>query len=312
MKNRWLYILLGVLAFIVVLGIGGVIGGAVVYSRMRDQPGQVMYFEQPLPQMEVFEPARAFVTEVISDSPADQAGLEEGDLILAVDDESIGPQADLAEIIQQYEPGDTILLSVQRPGEAENLEIEVDLGENPDKAGQAYLGIGYTPSMPMAGRGRMPFYHYRHPGLDETLIFPRFSQRHLMEPAWVPEDVEQAVIIGKVLADTPAEQAGLAEGDFITALDGEAVGKPGAFAEKIQAHEAGDEITLTVYHQGEDTPEELQITLGEHPDKAGSAYLGVELGGYMLNRHEDSSFLKDMFNFELDIEKKFKTPEDDI
>jgi S1-C subfamily serine protease len=63
-------------------------------------------------------------------SPAEQAGLREGDIIVAIDGEQIGPGTDLSMLIVPYAPGDTITLRVLR--DSSTSEVEVTLGELPD------------------------------------------------------------------------------------------------------------------------------------------------------------------------------------
>ncbi|MFH1643460.1 MAG: trypsin-like peptidase domain-containing protein [Patescibacteria group bacterium] len=56
------------------------------------------------------------VPAIIPDSPADKAGLQQGDIILQFGDEKINAENGLAEIISKYKPGDEIMLEVLRNG----------------------------------------------------------------------------------------------------------------------------------------------------------------------------------------------------
>ncbi len=82
----------------------------------------------------------AFVREVIADSPADEAGLRVGDLIMRVDDVPLDANHRLADIIAAYEPGDQVVLQVLR-GER-SLSLQVTLGDNDQ--GEPFLGIRYV------------------------------------------------------------------------------------------------------------------------------------------------------------------------
>jgi S1-C subfamily serine protease len=72
----------------------------------------------------------AVVVDVRPDSPADRAGLEQGDIITAIDDEPVGSVAELVGRIQQRRPGDEVTLAVARPGTDERT-VTVTLGEAP-------------------------------------------------------------------------------------------------------------------------------------------------------------------------------------
>ena len=87
----------------------------------------------------------ALVSEVVDDSPADEAGLSagdrriefqgqrdiavEGDVIVAVNGERITRRADLADLISLLEPGAQVDLAVLRDGERRTVEVE--LGDRP-------------------------------------------------------------------------------------------------------------------------------------------------------------------------------------
>lgn len=72
----------------------------------------------------------AYVTQVVPGGPADDAGLEDGDLIIAVDSREVLVFGDLLSyIINQKHPGDEIVLTVLR--QEEEVEIPVTLERRP-------------------------------------------------------------------------------------------------------------------------------------------------------------------------------------
>ena len=88
----------------------------------------------------------AFVTEVVPSGPADEAGVEKGDVIIALDNRAFDQRQGLSELIRERDPADEIVLTVVRPGEEiEVFEIDVTLGRNRDDDGNvvAYLGVFY-------------------------------------------------------------------------------------------------------------------------------------------------------------------------
>ncbi|HZE99817.1 MAG TPA: PDZ domain-containing protein [Planctomycetota bacterium] len=70
------------------------------------------------------------VMDVRPDSPADRAGLQTGDVILAVNDRKIGGRDELLQRLWQRKPGSKVRFSIKRDGQ--DLDIEAVLGRNPD------------------------------------------------------------------------------------------------------------------------------------------------------------------------------------
>lgn len=101
-----------------------------------------------------FEPFRerlsgAVVRYVEPGSPADEADLEEGDVITALDGQEVDRNHPLDQLIRRYKPGDIVEISYWR-GDQEH-EVKVRLGEHPDEEGVAYLGIRFMSLL-------MPFF----------------------------------------------------------------------------------------------------------------------------------------------------------
>ena len=68
---------------------------------------------------------------IIPGSPAEAAGLRDGDIIVGLNGEPLNEENDLATLILPYEVGDTITLRVLRDNAA--TEIEITLGELPEQ-----------------------------------------------------------------------------------------------------------------------------------------------------------------------------------
>ncbi len=73
----------------------------------------------------------AAVVEVISDGPADRAGIHAGDVIVAVDGEQVRPAERLRRMIRAHQPGDSIRLEILRDGEAQTIRVVLGSMEQP-------------------------------------------------------------------------------------------------------------------------------------------------------------------------------------
>lgn len=97
----------------------------------------------------------ALITEVVAGSPAEAAGLQAKDVIVAIGDNK--DVWDLRTNIQGFSPGETVELTVARPWDEEQAEekftvISLTLGTGDD--GNAYAGIQYVPNKGFGGGGK--------------------------------------------------------------------------------------------------------------------------------------------------------------
>ncbi len=214
------------------------------------------------------------IVDVVSGSPAEEAGLQPGDIVVAVDGQELDDEQTLADLIAERKPGDEVTLEIQRPGEG-SRQVILELAEHPDKEGAAYLGVRH-----------MPFPHVEVvPGemgpFDEQERF-ELDKLPFVAP---PESLSRGLVVLRVVEDSPAEAAGLQRGDIITAVDSEPIEPPRTLSDIVAEREPGDHIVLTVHRPNEAEELEVDATLGEHPDEEGMAYLGVYIGGFLHMQH---------------------------
>jgi len=113
---------------------------------------------------------------------------------------------------------------------------------------------------------------YAYIGVNSQALYPQLSRK-------LGLDTSFGGLVSEVVAGSPAEEAGLeggddklrfqaaqyrTGGDVILQVDGRDIVGTDDLAEVISAHQPGDEVTLTVLHDGE--REQVQLTLGKRPD----------------------------------------------
>jgi serine protease Do len=78
----------------------------------------------------------------------------------------------------------------------------------------------------------------------------------------------QGVLVAQVTKDSPAEKAGLKQGDVIIEFAGQPVKKIGPFRNRVALKAPGSKQTIVVLRDGK--RKELAVTIGKLPDKGGS------------------------------------------
>lgn len=226
----------------------------------------------------------ARVVGVVPGSPAERAGLREGDVVQSVDGRVVrGPQG-LRERLEEFAPGDRVDLGVLRDDRVERLDVELaDRGE----MRRAYAGIAGAPEQwrewaervaesgeDWAEWGEQWAEHgeqwgewaeqfadeYADPEHWQGLTFgysgwyrPRLGVQ-LVEPT--PELREHlggrgsaGVLVAKVLEDMPAEAAGIHVGDLIVAVNGAEIAETSDLARALHEH-SGERISIDVIRDG--------------------------------------------------------------
>ena len=68
----------------------------------------------------------ALVLNVEPGSPAEAAGIEEQDVVIAVEGEAVGSSEELVVAIDGFEPGDTVTIEVVRGGGSREVEATLE------------------------------------------------------------------------------------------------------------------------------------------------------------------------------------------
>jgi len=223
----------------------------------------------------------ARITRVVEDSPADEAGLEEGDIVVGFDGEVVRGPVALTRRIHEREPGTRVALEVWRDGGKQKLEVELGkrsdvlvtapdltwqserwqewqddleerMGDLGDRLGHTY---SYSFTVPESLEGvTAPFIlNWSKPKLGVELVETTPELR-----AHLGGGDEEGVLVSKVLAGTPAERAGIAVGDLILSVDGESVASVDELRDALQDKE-GATFEVEVARDGRSVSLEVTI-----------------------------------------------------
>jgi serine protease Do len=152
----------------------------------------------------------ALVANVEKDGPADRAGLQPGDVVLAVDGREVADSFDLPKVIGNLPPGKPVKLKVWRQG-AERT-VTATLGEQGDAEAVAQTD----------------------PGRDAQPARDRLGL--VVRPLTGGEAQQLGVNRGLVVSDAagPSAQAGIQPGDAILAVNGQPVGSAEELARLVE------------------------------------------------------------------------------
>jgi serine protease Do len=171
----------------------------------------------------------AIVSDVQAGSPAAKAGIEQGDVILAVDDNPVDSSNSLRNHVAPLGPDATVKLTVVRNGS--NREVTVKLAELP-----AERADGRGPS----GGAEEPTSGH---GLSVQPLTPELARQLGVEG-------RSGVVVAEVAPDGPAAEAGLQEGDVITRANGQAVTSASELRSALAANRGEKPSLLLVVRDG--------------------------------------------------------------
>jgi S1-C subfamily serine protease len=181
------------------------------------------------------------IVYVEKDSPAYEAGLEIGDVILKINGEKVISTSFLASEIREKKPGEKIVLEIKRDSKIK--KIEVKLGELPER--------------------KYPRLHLRHEKFPEIESFrPKFEKRFRFYwkskkyiGIYVQECTEElakyfgveegkGLLVTKVMKNSPAEKAGIKVGDVLIKADNELLDSTNKLTSIIRKKNAGDILRI--------------------------------------------------------------------
>jgi serine protease Do len=170
----------------------------------------------------------AFVQSVLPGEPADKAGIKPGDTILRVDSTPVKEIRDLIGYVSSRPPGSKVKLDVIRDGKEMTMTATLSErgaeGNEDEEKGKASNEDS---------RGKI--------GVSVQELTPQVRQMAGVETSM------QGLFVVHVKEVSPAADAGLADGDIITQVNGQTVTGMDEFSRIVKAAKAGDYLRLYVY-----------------------------------------------------------------
>ena len=182
------------------------------------------------------------INNVLDSSSAKKAGLQKDDIITKVDDKEIVTPEDLRNAIQAHKPGDKITIYYLRDGKKKSVKVE--LGKVPSMANDMNSEIRKE-LMDRFGNGNN--YQFRMlPMQPRNFDFNFDGNRPRLGMQIQDTEDSSGVKVENVLPGSPADKAGLKEGDIITEMNGEKVNDVDNVMSKIHNANRAKEFKIKV------------------------------------------------------------------
>jgi serine protease Do len=160
----------------------------------------------------------ALVAQVFSDSPAEKAGIERGDVILEFDGKEVADSKDLPLIVASTPVGKSVTIKLSRNGKV--LDRQVKIGEMEEKA-----QVAKTPSS------------NKSLGITVQNLTPDIAKGLGLKK-------ETGVVVTRVEPGSPADNAGIQQGDVIQEVNRKPVKDVDDFVQKVEKAKDQDNVLL--------------------------------------------------------------------
>jgi serine protease Do len=167
------------------------------------------------------------VNEVFSGDPADKAGLQPGDIITKVNDREVGTPSTLSKLIAQNPPGQSVKIDLLRSGKLVHYTIQ--LSERPQKP----TTVKATPPEPPAANPEPVL------GLMIDELTPDLADQYKLKAT-------SGIVVSKVIKGSPADGAGIREGDMILEVDRTQVKTAKDFFESVTHRSDENKLLLRI------------------------------------------------------------------
>ena len=223
------------------------------------------------------------VTRIVKDSPAEKAGLKQGDVILRIDGENVTSVRKLNRVVSEIAPDQSVHVAVSRSGAEHEVTATMGRRSNNEAFKGLLRGNGGNwewegPTFNNDGPWTFALAGSRRIGISTTELTKQLADYFGVTGG-------KGVLVTSVSEDGPAAKAGLKAGDVITAVDGESVDASGDISRVINRKKEG-EVTLTIIrNRTQQTMRVLPLDGGLHGGTIGGPQIGrriviprIELG----------------------------------
>ena len=242
-------------------------------------------------QLKLKDAHGAVIVVVDHDAPAGKAGLRERDVILQLNGQLIESESQLHRMLHDSPPGKTVVLLISRDGQqmtvtaqmANQEQVERQAWEQhiivpvpqdpapaPDTADSGFSSGSSAPAPPMRGGNSFIGTILMSPSYTGVMLEPMSKQ--LAQFFGVPNGA--GLLVRSIVANSPAEQAGMRAGDVVLRADAKPIATPADWAKAIK-NSHGQPLAVTVLRDKKEqtltlTPDAKKRSSLEQPEQPGA------------------------------------------
>jgi S1-C subfamily serine protease len=204
-------------------------------------------------KLELKEQHGILITKTVEDGPSEKAGIENKTVILEMDGEKIYTIDQLTKMLIGYQPEQEVKLYTFY--KKDYKDITVKLGERED----LMFKFGDVFDWDFLNKPDNVFvYQYNMENRKWIGVILKTNEKIIRDGD--EETIEIDITVDKVIEDTPADKAGLKEGDKIIAIDGENIKASKQIGKIINDKEVGDTVELKIERDGKKKTITCEIT----------------------------------------------------
>ena len=199
-------------------------------------------------ELKMDSPHGVQVSNVAQGSPADESGLEKGDVVVKFDGRNVHGVEHFIRLVRETPAGRSITMSILRAGAPRVLTAQI--GRRKAARGRPHFFCGEEGENCTAEWIRKKIIDMPRPRI---VMRNRYLGAELEPVEGQLADyfgVEEGVLVRSVDSNTPGERAGLQAGDVIVSVNGKNVDSPAELRENIQRADPAGGVEMTVMRKG--------------------------------------------------------------
>ncbi len=191
------------------------------------------------------------ISGVADDSPAEKAGVEDGDVVVSFAGKDVASPDELRDLVKEFQPGSEAKLEVVRDGKTQAMTVVI--GERPER--EAFTFISPNVDVPGVPEMRRAFAVFGGPRLG--------VEAHELEDDELGAyfGAKEGILVLGVEDESVAAKAGVKAGDIIQSVGDDKVGDIGDLRDAVRDFDSGDEFTIGVLRHGK--TQSLKATMDE-------------------------------------------------